>query len=104
MLELLIIGGFLLFGGLYSEGLKCAGAYSVWNFVRGGAYFRNFVLHKKILSTFVPHVWYTRWIWVPLSCVIEDTLGHELPQLDLTEASRGLAVNIQLMLPQTPIL
>ena len=75
MLELLIIGGFLLFGGLYSEGLKCAGAYSVWNFVRGGAYFRNFLLHE-----------------------------HELPQLDLAEASRGLAVNIQLMLPQTPIL
>ena len=47
MLELLIIGGFLHFGGVYTEGLKCAGAYSVWNFVRGGAYFRNFVSHKK---------------------------------------------------------
>ena len=37
------------FGGVYSEGLKCAGAYSVWNFVRGGVYFRNFVSHKKNL-------------------------------------------------------
>ena len=35
-------------------------------------------------ACFVPLVWRTWWIWVVLSCVIEDTLGYELMLLFLS--------------------